>query len=415
MGLEALKHWARYVVQKDRAAAERVGREARELLGDVPFNELGRMLLERMVLEHTPAPETTQEPAQEEIVVLRHAGQTLLRHKVLSRTQKPTATDFLGDVRLGPFGRGQAWRLFRVTAPGTADLSQLLATHVSAHAFLVSVGPECSFVLCKVADRFGRHVVKFGDLAVETLLFVEQGRPEPSVFQAYQKLTLQATHLVTNMTVKAAAAVGRLTFTDLCREISGLTAREWLNLRADARAAKATSSESPLQAAVNLMRQEACEFMDALHASAALTYSVSDPKHNRTWGLYPQGLTLEMQECRGIAVTEDLQVLRPTFTEFVMGTMSLNRCGFLIGGSGVGKSTCLHVCGRTWTVMAGKDRYLFTKSLDVIGTLAKSGTMADLGAMTATDFECESLQSSDLSLEGLKVSRRCPRRRRPAC
>ena len=103
-----------------------------------------------------------------------------------------------------------------------------------------------------------------------------------------------------------------------------------------------------------------------------------------------------------MTVNGQREVSRPTFTEDVLGTSAFNKSAFLIGSPGAGKSTCLHVCARTWTITAGKDIYLFGKSIDPPGTLSKAGIVSAFGAMVITDFDCQSLMQTQLTDEGLK-------------
>ena len=79
-----------------------------------------------------------------------------------------------------------------------------------------------------------------------------------------------------------------------------------------------------------------------------------------------------------------------------------NMSAMLIGAGGAGKSQVMHSMGKTFCIRYQHPLYIYTKALDPMGILTRSGTTGMAGFFGFSDFDPNTLMNSTMSSEEVK-------------
>lgn len=118
---------------------------------------------------------------------------------------------------------------------------------------------------------------------------------------------------------------------------------------------------------------------------------------------YPEGISDEMQKCVGRSwdIVKKC-IVTHTMEEYLDTDVHLRKSAFFMGEGGSGKTTLMHQLGRRFGIMYDKEIYIYTKVLDPLGILSKSGVLVNIAALAVADFDPVSQNGIPLSAEGLK-------------
>ena len=115
------------------------------------------------------------------------------------------------------------------------------------------------------------------------------------------------------------------------------------------------------------------------------------------WEDYPQ----EIKDMKGMYWDEVAQEIKWCTAWDYTVDLALKRSAWLIGPSGIGKSTLQAVWARFWCRSCLKPSFLYGKHIDPIGVLSKDNKIDCVGAMCLADFNFKTLADTPLDHEDM--------------
>ena len=182
--------------------------------------------------------------------------------------------------------------------------------------------------------------------------------------------------------------------------ISETTPGEWRGWRAEARLAISQRTANPAQRAFAAMSRELGEHAAAMSEGSAIPHNV----HKSKVPAHPTGITKAMLDCIGYYYCPHAKTVLPTtFSKHMTSEQHLEYSAWLVGLSGSGKSQLQRRCAKLWATMYKHDSWVYSKGLDPLGSMTKTGVLGSVGSVHLADFRTTSQNGVRLETQGLKA------------
>lgn len=311
--------------------------------------------------------------------------------------------------------RGQTWRCTRVTftgpmnqstmqwlSAGAGGLNHMIAGD-SDLAYVVYMMPQPAMTKCYLPMPGGSTDVK-----VEHMSFKSGGNVRTHVMGVIHAMVSSFSLVGGTMCVKELESCandpeGILTYDEAIMHVRDMDLEQWRRTRAEARRLRVIKSETPLSRAVMVMGTELDSFVTERAKADAIVLRVAPAPTDVPIANYPADISKDMLECVGWSWDSVFRrIVKHSWDDYVNTELHLLKSAILVGPGGGGKSNLMRQMARRFGLMYDKRVFVFTKQLDPLGVLTKSGTLLDVAAVCATDFDPVSQNGVELTSEGLK-------------
>ena len=165
----------------------------------------------------------------------------------------------------------------------------------------------------------------------------------------------------------------------------------------DARQARSGKQQTPIQHALLVSETKLRQYVEGTVRSSAMTFSAKEPDGRTKWEDYPEAI----KNIKGMYWDPDAKQIKwVTMWDYTVA-MALERCAWVIGGAGKGKSTLQGVWSRFWCRSCTKNNYLYGKAIDPVGAMCRDNKMQDIGALCLADFKFTTLMKTKMDHEDI--------------
>jgi hypothetical protein len=309
--------------------------------------------------------------------------------------------------------RGQMWRFARVQFEGHAapNIFRALTAAVGGLSHFITLQDGEAIVLYKMDKPDRTRLFEFTpDLflllrnpVLEHAALMGPGGAGAKVLQVMRSMAADGKFRGGSMRLAAEDDNSRcLSYARALEEVKNYTLEQWRESKCEAQKAKKLKHENPLQMAINVMTG-LNEFIMERAKCDALIFNTFPSATQLQVGNYPAGISEAMKNLVGYSWDITFKrIVKHTFKDYLETDLHLLKSAFFLGEGGSGKSTLLHQLCKRFGVMYEKETYIFTKALDPLGTLSKSGHVLQAAAIAITDFTPVSQNGVPLDSEGLK-------------
>ena len=290
------------------------------------------------------------------------------------------------------------------TQPDESLLRRIAELNHLHHSFLICARPGELFLVAKCPKDNQFQYKQFqlvGLSAVSTCYWAmpREGKLPLNLMRLMGTLADSSTcqfGTLSLVTTTPAAAV--LSYDEAYEALKGISWKEYMSRKAGAKIAKKFGNPTPLQMSILTYPDEIGDFMRAKEKLSGIVFDARDVTIS-----YPDSFSSTIGDLKGVIWDDDdLKIKEVSLNTYLTTKMHKMRMLFLVGRNGSGKSSLLQALCKRFCIGAQKATFVFSKGLDPLGLMTKTGQMDDHACFAFTDFEFKSQKDTPLTFEEIK-------------